>query len=209
MRESDKLSISNIKTVQEQNTNINTIQEDNKMILGRIKTDIFDDFTVTDQNNNLVVGINPTTFTVHLFNNINNTNNKTPSPSVTIFSIGHGHYCFWFTPNHSGLWVLTIYHSIYFPQGKTYNIQIFANNFDTITTLITYVLGLTREDFYIDNIKYDNNKNLTSSRIRLYTTSANVGGDNGVITEYNMVATYIDNKIESYKVNKINKPNNL
>lgn len=30
MRESDKLSISNIKTVQEQNTNINTIKEDSK-----------------------------------------------------------------------------------------------------------------------------------------------------------------------------------
>lgn len=171
------------------------------MILGRVKTDIFDDFTVTDQNNNLVVGINPNAFTVHLFNN--NNNNETPSPSVTIFSIGHGHYCFWFVPNRSGFWVLTIYHSIYFPQGKTYNIQIFANNFDTITTFITYVLGLTREDFYIDNIKYDNNKNLTSSRVRLYTSSASVGSDNGVIAEYNMIATYIDNRINSYEVKKI------
>jgi len=202
MRESDKLSISNIKTVQEQNININTIQEDNKMILGRVKTDIFDDFTVTDQNNKLITGINPTTFTAHLFNNTNNNGKTTSVVPVTIFSTGHGHYCFWFIPNRSGLWILTIYHSIYFPQGKTYNIQIFANNFDTITTLITYVLGLTREDFYIDNIEYDNNKNLTSSRVRLYTTSANVGGDNGVIREYNMIATYIDNKIDSYRVSK-------
>lgn len=170
------------------------------MILGRTGVVISDDFSVTDQNNDLVANIDSTAFTVHLFNNIGN--EVSGSIPVTISQMGHGHYRAQFTPNAIGLWMLAVYHATYFPWGKTNNTQIFANDFDSISVVLTRILGLTQENFYIDNTTYDPANNLIASRIRIYSNAASVGTANNVIATYNMTASYTDNKIDSYSVIK-------
>lgn len=173
------------------------------MILGRVGNAINDDFSVTNAQNVLTPNIDSTAFIVHLFDSSGSEVSSTIP--VTITGLGHGHYRASFTANSVGLWMLIVYHNTYFPWGKSNNIQVFANDFDTITTLLTRVLGLTQENFAIDNTVYDGNNNLTQSRIRLYDSESNVGSNNGVISTYNMIATYDPNNVNnmlSYQLKK-------
>ena len=172
------------------------------MIFGRVGVESHEDFSVTDVNNNLIDNIDSTAFTMHLFNN--NGSEVSSSLSVNITELGHGHYRASFTPNNTGIWMLAIYHSSYFPWGKTGTIQVFNNDFDTMTTLITRILGLVQENFFIDQTNYDSNGNMTQSRIRIYNNASNVGSNTGVIATYNMLASYDSNgNMESYSVDKV------
>lgn len=45
-------------------------------------------------------------------------------------------------------------------------------------------LGLMHENFYIDNPIYDENNNLASARVRIYSVNTSVGTDNDVIGTY-------------------------
>jgi len=45
-------------------------------------------------------------------------------------------------------------------------------------------LGLMHENFYIDNPIYDENNNLVSARVRIYSVNTSVGTDNDVIGTY-------------------------
>ena len=47
---------------------------------------------------------------------------------------------------------------------------------------------MTGPYIYIDTTVYDNNKNLVSARIRLYSNSGSVGTDSDVIGTYSMVS---------------------
>jgi hypothetical protein len=50
--------------------------------------------------------------------------------------------------------------------------------------MLKRLLGLMHENIYIDNPIYDNNNNLTSARIRIYSDAASVG------TAFNVIGTY-------------------
>lgn len=50
------------------------------------------------------------------------------------------------------------------------------------------VLGLAHENIFIDNPVYDNDGNLTSARVRIYSNSSDVGTSNGVIGAYQITA---------------------
>lgn len=170
------------------------------MILGRIGNETNDDFSVTDNLNDLVAGIDSTAFIVHLFDPSGSEVSSSINPTIT--ELGFGHYRLSFIPNSVGIWMMVVYHSIHSPSGKSNSLQVFNNDFDTITTLVERVLGLTQENFYVDQTSYSND-NLTVSRIRTYTDEASVGTDNNVIATYNMTATYDgDGNMTTYEVKK-------
>ena len=62
-------------------------------------------------------------------------------------------------------------------------------------------LGLIQENFFIDSTEYDADGNLTSCRMRLYS-SPNVGGNTEVLATFQVEATYVDAKLDTYKVIK-------
>lgn len=171
------------------------------MILGRIGNTASDDFSVTDSSNDLVPGIDSTAFVVHLFDPSGTEVSSSITPTIT--ELGFGHYRLSFIPNVVGIWMMVVYHTTHFPAGKSNTLQAFNNDFDTIATLVERVLGLTQENFYVDNTSYDGNNCLTASRIRTYTDEASVGTDSNVLASYNMTATYDgDGNMITYEVKK-------
>lgn len=62
------------------------------------------------------------------------------------------------------------------------------NNFkadvSTIESEVKRVLGLVHENFYIDLPTYDSDNNMTSARVRIYSDSVSVGGEDNIIGEY-------------------------
>ncbi len=173
------------------------------MILGKISEPVNEDFSVTDVTDSLVPGIDSTAFTYHIFNN--NGDEVSSSIPVTITELGYGHYRSSYIPNIVGTWMLVVYHSTYFPWGKTGTIQVFAQDFDSIVVLIKRILGLVQENFYLNESVYDDNNNLLSGKIRIYEEGYPVGGISGIIGEYEIEATYDSDscRMISYKVEKI------
>jgi len=170
------------------------------MILGKVGQPINEDFTVIDNGNNLVTGLNNLSFTRKLYDSSGN--DVTSSISVVITELGNGNYRAAFSPSSIGIWYLAIYHDTYFPWGKSDTIQVFNNDFDTMEAILTRIVGLTQENHYIDNTSYDGEDNLTSCRIRLYDDSTKVGSDSNVTSTYLVTAGYTDNLLDFYKVVK-------
>jgi hypothetical protein len=170
------------------------------MILGKLGEAVKEEFSVLDVSNNLVSGIPLSEFTAHLFNP--NDTDVYDSTSVTFIELGHGHYRISFTPNEVGNWMLIVYHPTHFPWGKSNTIQVFANDFDSIAVMLQRVLGLVQENFAVDQNVYDENNNLTSSRVRIYTNNTSVGTDSNVLDTYLMTATYTGLQMTSYKMEK-------
>ena len=173
------------------------------MILGKLSEATHEDFSVTDINDNLVPGIDSTAFTYHIFND--NGDEVSSTVPVTFTELGHGHYRSSFTPNSVGMWMMSVYHPTYFPWGKTGNIQVFHHDFDSIADLVIRVLGLTQENFYINETVYDTNGNLTNGKIRICDNSSDVGTASGIIASYDIEAVYDANTglMESYQVKKV------
>jgi len=171
------------------------------MILGRIGEIVSDGFSVTSTSNILVPGIDSTAFTYHLFDPDNNEVGSTII--ATIIELGHGHYRISFTPNKTGVWILAIYHSTYFPWGKTGSFEIYNSDFNTIGVNLTRALGLMQENYYLDETVYDENNNLTFGRIRIYSDSISVGTDNNVIATYNVESEWDGLTARFCKVTKI------
>jgi hypothetical protein len=71
--------------------------------------------------------------------------------------------------------------------------------------LLLRILGLDQENFYIDQtqfISYEGADLMTQCRMRIYDSDSNVGTDSGVIATYQMVSTYLNGKMQTYKVTK-------
>ena len=170
------------------------------MILGRIGISVDEDFSVTDGTDSLVSGIDSTSFTVHLFNPEDL--EVSSSIPVSIIELGHGHYRAKFTPNIIGIWMLAVYHPTYFPYGKTGSIQVFSNDFDSISAVLIRILGLTQENFYMDQNLYNSDGSLVFSRIRIYSDASSVGGSSNVIATYAVEASYTNGQMDSYSVKK-------
>lgn len=172
------------------------------MIFGKVGELSHEDFSVTDNTNTLVPNIDSTAFTLHLFNNLGN--EVSSDININITELGYGHYRASFIPNSIGIWMLAVYHPILFPWGKTGTVQVFNNDFDSITTLLIRVLGLVQENFYIDQTFFDTNNNMTQSRIRIYDNPTNIGTSLGIIATYVMKTSYHSNgTLESYSVEKV------
>ena len=170
------------------------------MTLGKIGEIVKEQFTVLDIGNNLVDSIPTSEFSAHLYdpddNEIYNGSN------VSFTELGDGHYYASFTPNKVGNWMLVVYHSTYFSWGKSNSIQVFNNDFDSISTILTRILGLTQENYFVDNTIYDTEGNMTSSRIRIYDDSVSVGSGSNIMATYSVSASYIGNQMDKYSVTK-------
>ena len=70
-----------------------------------------------------------------------------------------------------------------FPSVMTEDLQVTIDPDD-----IKRILGLIHENMIIDNTGYDRFGNLTSARLRIYSTSASVGTDNNVLATYQITA---------------------
>ena len=115
------------------------------MILGKILEPVYKDFSVINDIKQLVPGINTNEFTYHIFNDKGE--DMSSYNSLKIIELGYGHYRSIYIPNSIGTWLLSIYHPIYFPWGKTDNIQIFAQDFNSMALLIKRICGLVQENF--------------------------------------------------------------
>lgn len=171
------------------------------MILGKIGESISDGFSVTDSTNVLVPGIDSTAFTYHLFDPDNIEVGS--SIGVNIIELGYGHYRSSFAPNKTGVWILVIYHSTYFPWGKTGSFEIYTSDFNTIAANLARALGLMQENYYLDETIYDENNNLTYGRIRIYSDSISVGTDNNVIATYQVESEWTGLTADYCKVIKL------
>lgn len=170
------------------------------MILGKLGEEVKEEFSVLDNSNNLVSGISLNEFSAHLFDPSDN--EVYDSTSVTFVELGHGHYRVLFTPSQVGNWMLVVYHATHFPWGKSNTIQVYANDFDSIAVMLSKILGLVQENFSVDQAIYDENNNLTSSRVRTYTDNLSVGTDNNILDTYLMTATYSGLQMTFYKMEK-------
>ena len=150
--------------------------------IGRVNQEVVKGFSVTDINNNLVPSLSASDFTEQLYNPSGV--EVSGSIVVTYTELGSGNYEAMYTPNVSGDWFLAVYHTTYFPWGKTGITRIYASDFDTLTDEHKRILGLIHENMYIDQTAFDADCNLISARVRIYDTPANVGTGAGVIGTY-------------------------
>ena len=163
---------------------------------------LYEYFTVTDENLELVTGLSNDSFTHELYN----PNGVNVSSSMTIYidELNNGRYRLSLTPDLPGKWYLIVSHPLHFPWGKESEIIISKNDIDSIAELLLRSIGLMQENYYLDSNMFDTQGNLISSRIRLYDSAVNVGSDTGVEYTYSVSATYIPgtNILSTYKVIK-------
>ena len=80
--------------------------------------------------------------------------------------------------------------------------SILTDTGTTLDALIKRVLGLTQENYYIDNTTFETGK-LKTARIRIYSVAGSVGSASDVLATYNIAITYDANgNMETYKVTK-------
>ena len=171
------------------------------MLLAKSGELVKEDFTVTDENYDLITGLGDGDFTRTLYDPDGNEVSSTTT--VTITELGSGNYRSTFTPSSTGIWYLVVYNDDYFPWGKANTIKVQDSDFDSLRELIVRILGLTQENFYIDNAVHDEYDNLISGRIRIYDDASDVGTNDGVISTYHITATYEGKVCKTYKVVKI------
>jgi len=73
---------------------------------------------------------------------------------------------------------------------------------DNSETLIRRVLGLVQENFRIFSPVFDENGNLLSSTVKIYSSKGDCDTDVNSIAIYNLVATYTNGLLATYKVTK-------
>lgn len=156
------------------------------MILGVINQQVEEHFTVVDNNSNLISGIDSTAFTTYVYNpdgiEVSNLVNE------NVIELGSGNYKYLFTPNSTGIWYVVLIHPVYFPWGKTGDIQVYQGDITDIHNNIIKTLGLVHHNFYIDQTTYDDFGNMVSARVRIYSDSASVGTNTNIIETYLITA---------------------
>ena len=157
------------------------------MIIGINNNKIYENFTVVNESNELVSGISPSGFFANLFNPSGS--DVTSQIEVNIIELENGHYRAEFTPNMIGTWYLVVYHSIYFPWGKSDDIQVYQSDFDKISENLLEILGLVHQNISIDQTGYDKHGNLSSARVRIYSNAGSVGTNNDVIGTYKITSS--------------------
>jgi len=75
-------------------------------------------------------------------------------------------------------------------------------NFISISEQIKRILGLSQENYRLFNPEYDSDDNLLSITIRIYPTANDCINDSNMLSEYAVTASYVDKKLNTYKVLK-------
>jgi len=176
------------------------------MIFGTKDEKVYEYFSVTDESNTLASGIAPTAFTVDLFKPNGQEVSSQIDMGVGIAELSDGHYRAEFKPDGVGTWYMVIYHGQYFPWGKSDDILVYTSDFDMIAGDLARTLGLTQENYCLDNTVYANYKGaklLTSGRLRIYSNAEFVGTDSDVLATYQLTSTWSGDELTSYKVTKL------
>lgn len=172
------------------------------MIFGIVGEKVYESFSVTTVSNTLVADIPTSEFTADLYNPDGNTSSET----VDITELGNGHYRSEFIPNKTGTWYIIVYHDQYFPWGKSDDVLVYNSDFDKIASDLTKVLGLSQENYYLDDTvytSYQGVKLLTDGRIRIYSNKDSIGTINDVIATYQIDSTWTNDELQTYKVTKV------
>ena len=139
-------------------------------------------FTVSNSDGNLIAGIDSSSFTVYVYDS----DNLEVSDSVNGYftDLGNGSYKYSFTPNKVGVWYVVVTHAFYFPWGKSDDVYVDIEDLSGIYDIVIRTLGLVHHNVYIDNPIYDDQNNMISARLRIYSDKASVGTDLDVIETY-------------------------
>lgn len=156
------------------------------MIHGVKDQQVDEHFTVSDSNGNLISGIDTTAFTVYVYNPSGIEVSSLVSGSF--IELGNGNYKYVFTPNSNGVWYAVVTHSVYFPWGKTDDIYVDSSDLSGIYEIVRRTLGLVHQNIYIDETVFDDNGNMTSARVRIYSDAASVGSNTNIIETYLITA---------------------
>jgi len=157
------------------------------MIHGVKDQPVHENFTVSDSAGNLISGIDTTTgFTSYVYDPSGS--EVTGLVSGFFTELGDGNYRYTFTPNVNGVWYVNVTNITYFPWGKNDDIYVDEADLTAVYEAVIRTLGLTHENFYIDNASYGEHGSLTSARVRIYDSAINVGTNTGVIQSYLITA---------------------
>jgi hypothetical protein len=156
------------------------------MLQGVINEPVTEHFTIADSNGNLVSGVNPVTITLYVYNP--GGSEVSGSVSGSISELGDGNYKYIFTPNFQGTWYVVATQPIYFPWGKTDDVQVYNSDISDIYDSVVKTLGLTHHNVFIDEPIYDEYGNMISGRVRIYSDAASVGTNNNIIESYRIEA---------------------
>ena len=128
------------------------------------------------------------------------------SMEINLEDIGKGHYRIGFIPDIIGIWYITVRHDMYFPWGKSGEIQVYENDINEIYEYLSRVIGLSQENYCLDKTKYSTyrgNKLLTNGRLRLYSDSESVGTESNIIAIYEIISEWQNDELKTYKVMKV------
>jgi hypothetical protein len=171
------------------------------MQIVRLGDEVFEDFRVSDNYHIGVTGLNISNFEVKIYNNDGiDRSNVIP---IDFQELGNGNYRIKYIPSESGTWCLYLRHTLYFPYGKANGINVVEYDLKDIGDMLKRILGLTQENYYVYDTVFDTNGNLTNSKISVYSDNSSVGTTNNIIANYNMITTYNNGNMETYKVVKV------
>jgi len=155
-------------------------------MLGVLNIPVSEHFSVRNNLNQPVPGIDTTSFEIIIFNS--NGVDVTNSVNPLVIDLLNGNYKIVFTPDLEGTWYISISHDVYFPWGKSDDIQVYTGSLSNIYLDVRKTLGLVHENIYIDNPVYDDFSNLVSARVRIYSDAVSVGTNNNIIATYQITA---------------------
>lgn len=151
-------------------------------MLGVLNQTLDEHFTVYNECNSLVSNIDSTAFTVYIYDP--NGNEVSSTVGGGFVNLGNGNYKYQFTPNLLGTWYVVITHPTYFSFGKADDIQVYSGDLTGIYDTVIRTLGLVHSNIFIDQPVYDENGNLISARVRIYSDALSVGTNSNVIETY-------------------------
>jgi len=151
-------------------------------VLGVLNQIVNEHFSVSNVYGTPLPGIPVIEFVAQVFDP--DGNNVTGIVGGNFIELGAGHYKYQFTPNSLGTWFVDVSHPVYFPYGKTDDVQVYSGDLTDIYESVRRTLGLVHHNFFIDEPLYDDYNNLISARVRIYSDAVSVGTDLNVIQTY-------------------------
>ena len=131
--------------------------------------------------------------------------------TITVTEKAEGYYWVTFTPESIGDYTWQVSNATYQPEGWYDYHLVKTNDVDDVKTdtanLVVYslrLLGLHKENTYIDTTVYDDNHNMTSARLRIYSVKGSVGTSSDVLETYTVTATFnVNSELQTYQMVRI------